>query len=85
MQLLTERYYIFSATQFQGLLAVHTRTRCTEVSKMVMAFVVRIKETFYLLLTEGNILLHIPLQSWKRDCYCLFYWCQAIQLPARSL
>lgn len=70
-KLLTERY-TFSAAQFQGLLAVDTSTLYTEASYMVMVFVVKIKEKFYLVLTEGNILLHIPLQSRKRDCYCLF-------------
>lgn len=49
-----------------------------------MAFVVRIKEKFYLVLTEGNI-SHIPLPSRKRDCYCLFYWGQAGELPAKCL
>lgn len=49
-----------------------------------MAFVVTIKEKFYLVLTEGNI-SHIPLQSRKRGCYCLFYWGQAGELPARCL
>ena len=83
-KLLTERY-TFSATQFQGLLAGDTSTLYTEVSYMVRAFVVKIKEKFYLVLTEGNILLHIPLQSRKRYCHCLFYWGQAVELPARSL
>jgi len=42
-KLLTERY-TFSATQFQQLLAVDTSTLYTEVSYMVMAFMVRIRE-----------------------------------------
>lgn len=83
-KLLTE-IYTFSATQLRGLLAVDTSTLYTKVSYVVMAFAVRIKEKFYLVLTKGNILLHIPLQSRKRDCYCLFYWDQAVELPARSL
>ena len=83
-KLSTERY-AFSATQFQQLLAADTSTLYTEVSCTNMAFVVRIKEKYYLVLTKGNVVLHIPLQSRKRDCYCLFYWDQAVQLPARSL
>lgn len=58
-KLLTERYTF--STQFQGLLVVDTTAFYTEVSYMVMAFVVRIKELFYLVLIERNILLHIPL------------------------
>lgn len=83
-KLLTEKY-TFTATQFQGLLAADTSTRCTEDSYMVIAFVVRIKKNFYYVLTEANTLLHIPLQNRKRDCYCLFYLGQAVELPARSL
>lgn len=45
-KLLMERY-TFSTTLFQGLLVVDTTTLYTEVSYMVMAFVVKIREVLF--------------------------------------